>query len=118
MTCTKTRCSHCTESNGNSKFEYYAKTSPILQILCTAFTKTTQLYVSPGGNWRVLVLIVVKIWKFTSGCGDIQSSSCTVFGVLSPKLFLFNSNSIWKIMEWRLAVDAAAVDNSNDSGRN
>lgn len=23
-----------------------------------------------------------------------------------------------KIMEWRLAVDAAAVDNSNDSGRN
>lgn len=115
---TKTKCSHCTESNENSKFEYCAKTSLILKILCAAFTKTTQLYACPGGNWRVLVLIVVKIRKFTSGWGDIQSSSGTVFGVLSPKLFLFNSNSIWKIMKWRLAVDAAAVDNSNDSGRN
>lgn len=38
--------------------------------------------------------------------------------VSSPKLFLFYSNSIWKIMEERLAVDAAAVDNGNDSGRN
>lgn len=37
---------------------------------------------------------------------------------LSPKLLVFNSNSIWEIMERRLAVDVVAVDNSNDSGHN
>lgn len=46
--------------------------------------------------------------------------SCSVLRVLSPNLFFVcNSNSIWqKIMERRLAVDVAAVDNSNDSGCN
>lgn len=77
--------------------------------------------------WRALILIIaypgvsghenVLEWLRCSICMYLENrsnhSNFTMFWVLCP-----TSNSISEIMERRLAVDAAAVDNSNDSGRN
>lgn len=52
---------------------------------------------------------MAKICKLTYLCGNIQILFHILMKVLSPKLLVFNSNSIWKIMERRLAVDVAAA---------
>lgn len=102
------------KSNSCSKSDTALK-KMLSQILLSCFYSNSTVIFSPKCSQKGFS---VKICKFPSLCGNIHSSSCVMFGVLSPKLLLFHSNSIRKIMEWRLAVDAAAVDNSNDSGRN
>lgn len=84
-------------------------------------TSTAQSYLDPSSHRKAFSSDVVKICKLTSLRGNIKNVILwRVESLQSKSFFLFAIQILSgkKIMERRLAVDVAAVDNSNDSGCN